>query len=69
MNDKFFKLPSVPGVMFLKGSSFDDCKKINANLSLKEFNKATGVKEIKVKKEKVKLSDKRDKRKLEDKSL
>lgn len=59
----FFKIESIPGVMFLNGTSFKDCKLINNNLTLKEYNKAIGKKS-----EKIILSDKKDKTKKTDKS-
>jgi hypothetical protein len=60
----FFKIDSIPGVMFLNGTSFEDCKRINNMLTLEEYNKAIGKKS-----EKIKLSDKKDKTKKSDKSL
>ena len=61
--EKFFKLKSIPGVMFLNGTSFNECKVINNALTLKEYNEANGIK-----KEKVKMSDKKEKFKPENKS-
>lgn len=65
-NKGFFLLPSIPGIQFLLGTTYKECKQYNGALTLKEYNEVNG---IKTKKEKPKLSNKKFKGKLEDKSL
>ena len=65
----FFILDSVPGVQFLNGTSFKECRQHNGHLTLKEYNEANEIKEVKKveKSEKINIVDKRLKIDLEDK--
>ena len=60
----FFKLEGID-VMFLNGTSFEDCRQFKPDLTIKEYNKAIGKKEVK--KEKVKYSDKSLKKNFDNK--
>jgi len=47
----FFEINGLD-VMFLNGTSFEDCRQFKPDLTISEYNKAIGKKEVKEKKEK-----------------